>query len=85
MYLINDSEMNAKISAPKGWLAQALKEIEDNRLLVEELYLSTVSRFPTEDEVTKALNYVAKASDRKAGFEDVLWSLLNLREFVFNH
>lgn len=85
MYLINDTDVNTKLSAPKGRLAGLLKEIADDPKLVEELYLATVSRFPTAEERAKALDYVAKAADRKAGFEDVLWSLLNLREFVFNH
>jgi hypothetical protein len=85
MYLMNDTEVNNKISNPKGRLAKLLKDISDDGQLVEELYLGTVSRFPTDPERKKALDYVAKAGDRKAGFEDVLWSLINLREFVFNH
>ena len=85
MYLINDMDVNAKISAPAGRLAKLLKEIPDDGTLVEELYLSTVSRDPNLEEKARALEYVARAANRKAGFEDVLWSLINLREFVFNH
>jgi len=85
MYLMNDTEVNNKVSNPKGRLAKLLKELPDNRKLLEELYLGTISRLPTADEEHKALDYVAKAGDRKGGFEDVLWSLINLREFVFNH
>ena len=85
MYLLNDVDVNTKISAPKGRLNQLLGKIHDNERLVEELYLTAVSRLPTADEKQKALDHVAKAADRKAGFEDVLWSLINLREFVFNH
>ncbi|HXG09171.1 MAG TPA: hypothetical protein VNK04_05220, partial [Gemmataceae bacterium] len=85
MYLINDIDVNAKISAPAGRLAKLLKEVPDNERLVEELYLSTVSRYPNMEEKARALEYVARAADRRAGFEDVLWSLINLREFVFNH
>jgi hypothetical protein len=85
MYLINDTDVNAKISAPGGRLAKLLQEIADDQPLLEELYLGTLCRFPTEDERKKSLDHVARAADRKAGFEDVLWSLLNVREFVFNH
>jgi hypothetical protein len=52
---------------------------------VEELYLGTICRMPTADEKARSLEYVTKAASRRAGFEDVLWSLINLREFVFNH
>ncbi len=85
MYLLNDVDVNGKISAPKGRLAQLLAQIGDNDQLIDELYLGTVSRYPTADEKQRARDHVAKAADRKAGFEDLMWSLINLREFVFNH
>ncbi|MCS6849601.1 MAG: DUF1553 domain-containing protein [Gemmataceae bacterium] len=85
MYLINDVDVNNKIAAANGELSKLLRRVKKDPELVEELYLRTVSRFPTAEETRKALEYVARAADRKAGFEDVLWSLINLREFVFNH
>ena len=85
LYLMNDAEVQAKTAAPDGRLAKLFKEIKDDRQRVEELYLGTLSRFPTEKEMKKSLDYVARAADRKAGFEDLLWSLLNVREFVLNH
>ncbi len=85
MYLINDTDVNTKISAPAGRLAKLLNQVADNQTLVEELYLGVLSRYPTDEEMKKSLAYVAQAADRKAGFEDVLWSLINVREFVFNH
>ncbi len=85
MYLINDTEVNGKIGAANGRLAKLLQQIPDDRQLVEDLYLGALSRYPTEDEMKKSLDYVGRADNRKAGFEDVLWSLINVREFVFNH
>lgn len=85
MYLLNDTDVNTKIGAPRGRLALLLDQIDNNDQLIDELYLSTLSRYPTPDEKHRALAHVAKTTDRKAGFEDLLWSLLNLREFVFNH
>ncbi|HUE73932.1 MAG TPA: DUF1553 domain-containing protein [Pirellulaceae bacterium] len=85
LYLMNDAEVQAKIAAADGRLAKLLKESKDDKQLIEELYLGTLSRLPTEKETTKAVDYVAGAADRKTGLEDVLWSLLNVREFVLNH
>ena len=31
------------------------------------------------------LGYVAEQTDRKAAFEDLLWAILNTKEFLFNH
>src|SRR5262249_22041558 len=59
MYLINDSDVNNKISAPNGRLATLLKQTADNRQLVEELYLGALSRYPTEEEMKKSLDYVS--------------------------
>ena len=85
LYLMNDVDVNTKISAKEGRLAKLLDEISDDKQLVGELYLSAVARYPSATETDKALDHVARSSDRKAGFEDVMWSLVNLREFVFNH
>ena len=52
--------------------------------IVEELYLTTLSRLPTADE--QALMIQAfESGERTSGAEDVLWALLNTKEFVFNH
>ena len=53
--------------------------------LVEEAYLRTVSRLPTEDEQQIAAEYMKDAENPIAGLRDVLWSLLNTKEFLFNH
>ena len=85
MYLLNDSDVNTKIAAPQGRLSGLVKQIKDDAKLIDELYLSTVSRFPSEEERRQAIDFVAQSDSRQAGMQDVLWSLLNLREFVFNH
>ena len=53
---------------------------------MEELYLACYSRLPTAEEVAiagKALD--VGVANRQQAIEDVLWSLLNSAEFVFNH
>jgi hypothetical protein len=85
LFLINDTDNSAKITAPDGRLARLLKQIPDNDRLLEELFLSTVSRPPTADEKQRALAHAARAADRRTAFEDLLWALINMREFIFNH
>lgn len=53
--------------------------------IVEEAYLRTLSRFPTEQERTVAATYLASASDLAAGARDLLWTLVNTKEFIVNH
>jgi len=52
---------------------------------VEELYLTTVSRPPSPKELEKALAWLQSAPSPKEGAQDLLWVLVNSREFLFNH
>ena len=53
--------------------------------MIEELYLLVYGRKPRDKEWTAVRTYVATQKDRKAAFEDLLWALLNTKEFLFNH
>jgi hypothetical protein len=52
---------------------------------VEELFLAALSRPPSGDEARSALDHLRTSPDRAAGLADVLWALINTREFVLNH
>jgi hypothetical protein len=52
---------------------------------VEEAYLRTLSRMPTKDESKIAVEAIETASDPVNGLRDVLWALLNTKEFIVNH
>lgn len=83
--LANSETLHAKITAPAGRLTLMLAADRSDREIVEELYLATVSRMPTDEEVATASGYIAAAPSRNMGCEDLLWALLNLPEFLFNH
>jgi hypothetical protein len=53
--------------------------------VLEELFLATVSRLPSEKDKQLFAENKAKSKDRQALFTDVLWALLNTREFILNH
>ena len=54
-----------------------------NKELVEELFLSTLSRFPTEEELKASVGFLERYRDK--GVEDLQWALLNKMEFLVNH
>ena len=56
-----------------------------DRAFVAELYYLAFSRPPSEQEISAALDYVGSASDRRQGWEDVCWAVLNSKEFLFQH
>ncbi len=53
--------------------------------MLEELYLSTLSRFPTAEDAKVALEYVAKSKDERKAWEDVFWTMLRSKEFIYRH
>jgi hypothetical protein len=53
---------------------------------IEKLYLATLSRRPTSQELTRMNDYLAKQqADPRQALADVLWALLNCSEFALNH
>jgi hypothetical protein len=53
--------------------------------LIDELFLATLSRFPDEREKRAALDRINAADTHTSGCTDVLWALINTREFILNH
>jgi hypothetical protein len=78
------SETTAKASAIEKPKAPKSANV-DFTVLVEEAYLRTLSRFPTQEESKIALEAIEGASDPMNGLRDVLWALLNTKEFIVNH
>lgn len=79
--MMNSPQAAGGLKANRGVLAGLLTEIDDNEELFVELYLRTLSRPPTEDELARAAAYVDEVGDRKTAVEDLAWALLNSAEF----
>lgn len=83
LHLMNGSTVNDRVPGPVT--ANLLLKRRTNAEAVEELFLRTLSRPPTERERGHFLRLLFDADDRETAAEDLLWALLNSREFVFNH
>ncbi|MDB5310812.1 MAG: hypothetical protein JWO38_5014 [Gemmataceae bacterium] len=85
LQLINGPTVNEKIRNPGNRLGKLLGGKTADDAVLTELYYSALSRPPFEDEKKLALAHVAKAADKRKAWEDVLWALINTREFLFRH
>ena len=86
LHMMNSDNLQKKLSDKKGWVATLAKSSKTNTQIVEELYLTTFSRFPTEEERAIAEKVLPEeAQERQVPLEDLLWALINTAEFVFNH
>jgi hypothetical protein len=52
---------------------------------VRQAYLRTLSRLPDERETAVSLRYLTETGDTGKGLRDLLWALLNTKEFITNH
>jgi hypothetical protein len=78
--LMSDSDLLGNLSGS----ALLDCELADNELL-DELFLRTLSRLPSDEERRAAIEAVGAAENRRQAFEDVLWALVNSQEFITNH
>jgi hypothetical protein len=85
LHLANSSEVEDKIASDGGRVAKLVRAKTKPEKTVEELYLAALSRYPTKEEMKKALAYLDKQKEMRGGLEDLCWALLNTREFMFNH
>ena len=69
--------------AKKTFIAQMLASDSPSEAKLTPIYWRTLSRAPSETELTALSTHLAKQTDRRAALEDVLWSLLNSKEFLF--
>jgi hypothetical protein len=87
--------MQAKLKELKGEpakVAEAKPEVPANPManidqdaLIREAYLRTLSRPPHGDELTRAKEHFASSPTPTSAVRDLLWALVNTKEFIINH
>jgi hypothetical protein len=85
LLLANSDEIESKIADGNGRLARLVKEKKPTREIIEELYLTAYARPPGTEEMRRTLAHVEGQTDKQKALEDVLWAILNTKEFMFNH
>jgi hypothetical protein len=84
LHLLNGDTTTQKIAAG-NLVGRRLAENKAPAEIIEELFVRCVCRRPTAVESAKLLALVNSLPDKKQALDDVFWSLLNSREFMFNH
>jgi hypothetical protein len=86
LQLINGPTVNDRVRNPNNRVAKLMAKKLGDKEMLEELYLTTLSRLPTSDEAKVVLEeYVHPSTNRRLAWEDVLWALINTKEFLFRH
>jgi hypothetical protein len=80
--LVTGELMNKVLSDPDNRIGRLVAANKSNREIVDDLYWAALSRPPSSHEAEATLHLVERAKDRRASLEDVLWGLLNAKEFL---
>lgn len=97
LHLLNSKEMQAKLGEDKARPSKFALEDLEPKSAIDDLYLRALSRPPSEAETNAALSFVqqqlgkadsapeSKRAALKVAYEDLVWALVNSKEFLFNH
>jgi hypothetical protein len=86
LHLLNSEEIQGKLSADTGRAATlAGDDARSDEQKVRELYRVALSRDPSDEDFKATLAYLSGKTNRREAYEDVIWSLINSKEFLFNH
>ncbi|MCA9144538.1 MAG: DUF1553 domain-containing protein [Planctomycetaceae bacterium] len=87
LHISNGDTLNDKLKAKEGRVEKLLGSDLPNYSIIEQAYLMSVARYPTDGEMEQLLTVMnaTPPDQRRVVVEDLFWSLLSSREFLFNH
>ena len=87
LHISNGDTLNQKLSAKGNRVDALLASGASHEQIVEELYLAAYSRMPFPSEREQAIAALADPSEaeKRLLIEDLFWSILSSKEFLFNH
>jgi hypothetical protein len=84
LHMLNSQEIHNKVAGPRARDLAGDGRPHADRL--RELYLIALAREPSKEETEALLAHIEKkGADVQAAYEDILWALINTKEFLFNH
>jgi hypothetical protein len=95
LHLLNAKDLQAKLASDKGRAAELAGSSESEESKIRELYLMVYAREPGDKELKVAQAHIDKlvagksdkelAAAKRQAYEDIIWALINTKEFLFNH
>jgi len=83
LHLMNSAEIGEKVRSRTGTARKLASSDKKPEAIIDELFLTALSRRPLDTERKKLLEAFTDG-DRRAGVEDVLWAILNSKEFLYS-
>jgi Protein of unknown function (DUF1553)/Protein of unknown function (DUF1549)/Bacterial Ig-like domain (group 2) len=87
MHLVNGDTVNNLVTAPENIVDRVLAKTDwtDERR-IQDIYLAALSRYPTSNELEELRSRLGSdPAGRRKAYQDLLWALLNSKEFAYIH
>jgi hypothetical protein len=85
LHLLNSDEIQGKLARGGGRAQKMTLDKRPDAEKVDELFLWAFARLPSAEQRGEALAHINKhASNKQLAYQDILWALINTKEFVFN-
>jgi hypothetical protein len=85
LHRLSGPTFTSRLTREGSRVDRLLKKGSSDRQIIEELYLSALTRFPTDRELSGLEAKLAEQPSRRDGLQSLTWALVSSREFVHNH
>jgi hypothetical protein len=85
LLLANSDELENKLADGNGRIAKLMADKKPIPEMIDSVYLSAYARRPSDKERKTTVGYVEAQENKQQALEDVLWTIINSKEFLFNH
>ena len=85
LHTLNGDTIAGKVANKNGRVGKLVTAKTTHKAIVEELYLATLGRRPSPEEQAACGEFLAASPSPKECYEDLLWALLNSKQFLFVH
>ena len=97
LHMLNAGDIRGKVGSGTGRANRLAGEKRPDEEKIREIYLVAFARPPRADELKTALDYLAEPRTNAKGqavdkqraalenYQDLIWALMNTKEFLFNH
>jgi hypothetical protein len=91
LHLLNSKDLQDKLASDSGRAARLAADPRSDAEKMSELYYIAFSRPPSDQEIKIGVEHIARKTaaaqekGKRQAYEDILWALINTKEFLFNH
>lgn len=86
LHLLNSSHIQKKITTGPRFNEMMQRHRRNNRQLINTLYLNILSRYPMQEEIDTAVKYFqTDGINQRDAVNDIVWALINSKEFLYRH